>query len=346
MSWSSKFGSWGGRFSPFTARGDSSNSAQVSDADFSYITAEDLKNPAAGYQNVDAPATANNGETDVVVLKNKRVSYPVHFARGAIDSGELGVAHIRAAAARKMDVDDARRIKLFYKGRQLRDEQQARAVGLRSDTEAEILCVVGESAPQAHRGGSAYGQQGWSAGSDEEDTTDQDGRDGSADRSASTKKKRNKRGGKKSRKNKGGGAGGDGSGTSTPSHGVYTTAGAGAEFLGTTGGAVPPRPSSAAPPSRPGSTAPPPQTALQKLDAISSNFHTKLVPECVQFMNHPPSDRAKKEFEHKKLTEIILAQVLLKLDAVETEGDGEARARRKELVRECNAMLGKLDEVM
>lgn len=345
MSWSSRFGQWGGRFSPF-GRGDTTSSA-VSDADFSYITSEDL---AASQKNLGASPRESsnsltgrsnaNGETDILVLKHKRVSYPVHFPRNAIDSGELAVRNIREAAARKMEADDPRRIKLFYKGRQLKDDQQARAVGLRSDMESEIMCVVGEGAPFASSSKADGQREG--AGSSGSESSDDDNAGSSTPRGKSKKNKR-RRGGKKHKKTAGGRSE---TGTPEPSGG-YVGGGAGSEFLGVPlPGAVPPRPSSASsshPLPRPPKAA---ATPMEKLEELSSKFHTTLVPMCVQFMNSPPAEQAKREFEHKKLTETVLAQVVLKLDAVETNGDEAARAKRKQLVKEANNIMAKLDEVM
>ncbi|KAF2139723.1 uncharacterized protein K452DRAFT_320331 [Aplosporella prunicola CBS 121167] len=342
-SWSSRFGSWSGKFSPF-GRGDSST-APVTDADFSYITAEDL---AASQKNL--AAGSSSGDTDALVLKHKRVSYPVHFARGAIASGALGVRDVRAAAARQLGVDDASRVKLFHKGRQLKDGIPARAAGLAPGMDAEILCVVAEGAPfgagmtSAERAGLGHGG---GSGDDDDDDDDDGDEDGSAAPGGASKKKKkrsNRRGGKKSRKAAGGG-GADSSGTATPNGGgVYSTGGAGAEFLGGAGmaGPIPPAHKPApAPAARPA-----PLSPLAQLDAIEASFRENLEPLCEAFMRAPPADPAKRDFEHKKLSETVLAQVLLKLDAVDTAGEEEARARRKELVRLCNRVLGGLDEVV
>ena len=47
--------------------------------------------------------------------------------------------------------------------------------------------------------------------------------------------------------------------------------------------------------------------------------------------------------EHKKLTESILAQIMLKADDIDMDGDVQARCDRKKLVVEINEMFKKLD---
>lgn len=61
-------------------------------------------------------------------------------------------------------------------------------------------------------------------------------------------------------------------------------------------------------------------------------------------MSNPPSVKKDRDFEYKKLSEGILAQVILKLDEVQSE-DAAVKARRKELVKETQQMLSRLDEV-
>lgn len=282
-SWGGRFGSWGGRFSPF-GRNPPPGATQVSDSDYSYITSEDLKRAQER-----SPSPVESGpprDRDVLLLKAKRVTYPVHFAAHAISRGELRIGDVRAQAARETD-SDVRRIKLLYNGKNLKDDSRScRAEGLKEG--AEIMCVVGEAGAE----------------SDSSDSEDDGALDGTAE-GETTKRKRVRHKNKKKKGKKS-------SGPSTPSQNA------------------PAAPSV-------------PVTPLEKLAAIQRVLQG-LLPECVQFTTNPPTDRAKKDFDHKRLGETILAQVLLKLDAVETEGDPDARAKRKELVREAQNVLNSLDE--
>jgi BAG domain len=317
MSWGSRFPSWGGRFSPF-GRASPGSTGEVSDADFSYITAEDLARSRA--QN------ASNADTDVLVLKHGKISYPVHFPANSIDLGELKVGEIRAAAARKLGVPskDAARIKILYRGRNLKDDgRAARDENLRSGAESELMCVVGEALP-SRQGGASSESEGEEDDIEGGAATPQDG---------GKKKKPRKR--KNNRKKK------SNSGTATPTGSERSsTLNPDATYVGHT--APPPRPSPSPQPMQPLQA----QSPMQKLEALSSTFHTKFVPECVRFMASPPSDIAKRDFEHKKLTETILAQIVLKADAIEPEGDPAVRQKRKDLVKEAQGMLNRLDEVV
>lgn len=330
---------WAGRFSPFGRPGTSPNAGVVNDSDFSYITNEDLRKNGAAQapEIVDWDDKNPERETDLLIFKEKRAHYPTHFPAHSIRDGELKIYTVRQAAAKKLGVDDPRRIRMFYKGRNLKhDERTAREEGLRGDGNgSEILITVGE----APVGGFAPGaddspQRAWSDNEDEEDDDDD------ADSGANTggKKKPRKRGGRKSKKK---GSSANASGTSTP--GYVHAPSSNAEYL--------PMPSNINPSSRPTSAPPPPapraepQSAMGKLDTIASKFHTEFVPQAVQYMNHPPDEKTKREFEYKKLSESILTQIIFKLDSVETEGDGEARLKRKALVKEVQGLLNRLDEV-
>jgi hypothetical protein len=345
MSWFSRTGgggggSWAGRFSPFGRPGNSPNAGVVNDSDFSYITNEDLRRNGAAQapEIVDWDDKNPERETDVLVFKEKRTNYPTHFPAHSIRDGDLKISTVRQAAAKKLGIDDARRIRMFFKGRNLKhDERSARDEGLRGDgTGSEILVTIGEAPAGGFAPGTEHSaQRAWSDGEDEEDDDDDDADSGA---NTSGKKKPRKRGGRKSKKK--GPASANASGTSTPG---YIGGGAGAEYLPLPSHLnAAPRPTSA-PPSAPRAATP--QTPSGKLDAIASKFRTEFVPAAVQFMNNPPEEKAKREFEYKKLSESILTQVIFKLDGVETDGDQEARMQRKALVKEVQGMLNKLDEV-
>ncbi|PVH99748.1 hypothetical protein DM02DRAFT_614750 [Periconia macrospinosa] len=332
MSWFSRTGGgWGGRFSPFGRPGASASSGQVSDSDFSYITAEDLKKNRP--EIVDWDDKNPDRDTDVLIFKHGRTHYPTHFPAFSIREGNLKISTVRQAAAKKLGIDDPRRIRLFYKGKNLKhDDHTALEEGLRGDgTGSEILCAIGEAAAG-----------GMAPGAEESDGEDDDENESGIDSATNTgsKKKSRKRGGRKSKKKS---QSANASGSNTPGLAYSNATATNPEYLpipSHIGG--PARPTSAPPSSTPRPSAQ--QTPIEKLDAIASKFHTEFVPLCVSFTQNPPEDKAKRTFEYKKLSETILTQILMKLDGVETEGDQHARAQRKALVKEVNAMLNKLDE--
>ena len=91
------------------------------------------------------------------------------------------------------------------------------------------------------------------------------------------------------------------------------------------------------------------RTPLEEIDFLTQKFRTELVPQglefiSTQFISNTPAGDKKREFEYKRVSETILTQILLKFDAIDTEGDSEARLRRKELVKEVQNFLNDLDK--
>jgi len=142
MSWTSRLGNLG-RFSPFTRSPPQGNT--VSDADFSYITTEDLKRHQQ-QSSAHAPPTPEElgpaRDTDALVLRNKGQSYVVHFPAYSIAKSELSIGQVRDAAGKKIGASPGR-VKLLFKGRNLKDDSRTcRQEGLRDHE--QILCTVGD----------------------------------------------------------------------------------------------------------------------------------------------------------------------------------------------------------
>lgn len=294
MSWSQRLSQLSGRWSPFARSPTTADGAQVKDGDFSYITAEDLKNG-----DYDRSPDGPPRDTDVLKLKDKRgVSYSVHFPAYSIDRGELKVGALRESAAKKLGVD-AQRIRLLHKGKKLVDDSRScREEGLREG--AELMCVTSEA--EAADAAAAQAADNSSGDSGEEDGEEGDAAAGPTKRKRVRHKKKKKGGRKKAV---------DATDSDLPGSGTAS-----------------PRP-------------PIPVTPLEKLNAAGQTLQG-LQAQCVEFRKNPPAEPAKREFEHKRLSETILTQVLLKLDAVETD-ELEARARRKELVKQAQQVLNDLD---
>ena len=85
------------------------------------------------------------------------------------------------------------------------------------------------------------------------------------------------------------------------------------------------------------------RTPIEEIDFLLNKFRTELVPQGLEFISNTPVDAKKRDLEYRRNSETILTQILLKSDAVDTEGDMDARMRRKELVKEVQGFLNDLD---
>ena len=348
MSWRN----WG-RYSPF-ASPPARHTPTVTENDYHYLGPDDIVDPPRSRNDTyflrhGSRADADNPNApDILVLKHRGTTYPLHFPAFSIGEGLLSVGELRRYVAEKTNTPDWRRIKLLYKGKQLKDDAVACCEeGLKQNS--ELMCVVTEGPTNGggNVGGRGMGNSDSSESADEDEMLDTLGGprdsgvrvdvDGTIIGGPDRRKRKGHRGGKKTRK-------------TTPPEPTPSSSRDGylnpdptfVPNLGTT-----PASRSSTPPNPIHTTTSNSSSkpSLNQLDAIASTFHTKFLPQCVQFTNHPPPDAKARTTEYTKLSESILAQVLLKLDEVDTGGDPEARDRRRGLVKEVQEVLGSLDAV-
>ncbi|KAK2002745.1 hypothetical protein LX36DRAFT_211891 [Colletotrichum falcatum] len=296
----------------------------VTDEDFSYITTEDLQSTSLGssvptrtYAHSPRPRSSAVPEDDVLLIKNKGVTYPAHFPAYAIGDGKLRVRDVRDRVGVLLDLSDrrVRRTKLLYKGRQLKEPgAPVRDYGVKNNSEVMVVLPDGDVDAES------------SDDSDEEMVVvDGDGASavGSTGGTDDGKKRRGKKKGRKSKKR---------SSNTSPRNS--------APNLGVPTGQESHRPSSpnSQPPAAAAATGP-----HAKLEAIAAKFNADLRQPCEDFIAAPPTDAKKRVEEHRKLSETTMQHVLLKLDEVETAGDPDARATRKALVQDVQDVLKRLD---
>lgn len=274
----------------------------VTNEDFSYITAQDLDDPRVEYTDTHYyPRSRSRGpsepEDDILLIKNKGVTYPAHFPAYSIGDGKLYVKDVRERIGLLMDLSSrtTRRIKLLYKGKQLKESSiPVREYGVKN--KSEVMAVIPDADDDNNSGRS----------DDEMIIVDEPSR-------SDTKKKSSK---KKSSKKK------SKSEAKSPTSPVDS---------GSNGDAA----------NAPSPTAV--NAAMKKLDEISQDFYSNWLPLCLSYIDAPPKDDKKRDEEHRKLSESVMQQIILKLDGVETEGVDEIRQRRKDLVKRVQEVLKQLD---
>lgn len=328
----------GGRYSPFALAGGPP--PRVTNDDYRYIDDDEAdrlgryRDESYGFpsSHPHRPARVEPDlAPDILILKHMGTTYPLHFGAFDIAEGRLKVGDVRRLAARETKTDDYRRIKLLYKGKSLKDDHaQCRDEGLKQNS--TIMLVI-SSEPHRNDGNESSSSASSSVTANGRDQGPHVDVDGTIIGEREPRKRKNHRGGRKKK-------GRDSTQTSPRDSGFLAPPGSTAN--GASSSSRQPSPSRHAP-----SSAPPPKkpsTPAEALDMISSDFHRNWVPQCLEFIENPPNDTKAKDFEYKKISEGILAQVILKLDGVETEGDTALRARRKELVTETQAWLADLDK--
>lgn len=302
----------------------------MTDDDFSYITSEDLEGrdldvPRLPHRNVQDAGSSQYGRSapqgpeddDILLIKNKGVTYPEHFPAYSIGDGQVLVSDLQERVRLVMKLSDrhARRVRLLYKGRQLKDaDKPIRDYGVKNNS--EVLVVLGD-----------MGTEGSSEESSEEVVVVDHGDN------AARKKPKKKRKGKKRDDARSPPDSNSSVGLEVPlesdRRGGSSSRAESPSVLSSVSGA-----SAAA--SVPGGP-------IEKINGIGMHFTTKLLPLCRKFTADPPSDSKKREDEHRKISETVMQQVILRLDEVDTQGEEEVRAKRKELVRHVQNVLKEMD---
>ncbi|KAG5991193.1 hypothetical protein E4U52_003911 [Claviceps spartinae] len=115
----------------------------VRDEDFSYITSQDLED--LSFFETESGTRPLAAEDDVLIIKNRGVTYPTHFPAYTIGDGKLRVQDVRDRVGQMLELSEraSRRIKLLYKGKQLKDSEAAvREYGVKN--KSELMAVLAD----------------------------------------------------------------------------------------------------------------------------------------------------------------------------------------------------------
>ncbi|KAK4041284.1 BAG domain-containing protein [Parachaetomium inaequale] len=329
----------------------------VTSEDYSYITSADLEDhgidiprPYAAPSHIDDPYSHSapsptfgrqRPEDDVLLIRHQSVTYEEHFPAYSIGDGKLLVSDLRERVKMILDLSDrqARRVKLYYKGRRLKKaDSPVREYGAKNNS--EILLVPGES-----------GRGSGSETSEEVVVVEADGRDryethGNSPRMDSPRmdsprmdsprvdSPRVGRSGRWDDRSPRGSGSQVGLGVPVDDNRRRGTSRVRTQSPGSAASAA--SAPAAAPVGMPGGP-------IEKLNGIAADFNNNWLPKCLEYIARTPRDSKQRNDEHRKLTESILQQTILKLDAIETSTEEGARARRKALVVEVQNVLSRLD---
>ncbi|OJD19422.1 hypothetical protein AJ78_00596 [Emergomyces pasteurianus Ep9510] len=369
MSWNP----WRERPSPFR----NTSPPTVTDEDYSYVTVDDADynsvrrdlgySPTAPRGNQHPLTLADDeSEPDVIILKHRGKSYRLNFPAYAIGDGLITVGNVKLAAANALDVADTRQIKLLYKGTVLKDDSaRAKDVGLKQNS--ATMCVISDFLPDTSSEESLVTPTHYEmseAADQQSPSPPANGGSGSGGRKKRRHKKRPNSAANDTQSSP--------QSISTPfalpierhhhhqqqqqhsqrapqespsssytSNSPFSATPLTTNDRPTSSASASPRPSRIPPPSPNLNSVKSPQ---QKLSLLSNYFHDILEPLLREFIQHPPTDSKTRDFEHRKLSETTMMQVILKVDGIDVDGDEAARQQRKALIVAVQNLLKLVDE--
>ena len=86
------------------------------------------------------------------------------------------------------------------------------------------------------------------------------------------------------------------------------------------------------------------RTTMEQVSALAVCLERDIIPLCDQYIAQPPGDIEKRNFEHKKLSEMVLRQVVLPVDEIEAGDDVTVRNARRALVKQAQQVLSLLNK--
>lgn len=277
---------------------------KVTEADYSYITSQDLdQHLGTGNNSTDrhyrrSPTRReDDSKDDVLLIKNKGVTYPAHFPARSIPDRKLCVKDVRKRVGLMMGLTErlAQHIKLLYKGKQLKDSH-APVADYNVKNNSELMAVVPDNEVNANG----------SADRDERVPAPGPAPPKEEEVEVNTRRRKKKRSGKKK-------------GSNTDESGSTRDSASNAD------------------------TVDPAELSIKQLNELTDLFKGTYLPMCESYIASPPSDPKKREDEHCKISETIMQHVILKTDGIASADRPEIRARRKQLVRDAQDALKKLD---
>lgn len=88
-----------------------------------------------------------------------------------------------------------------------------------------------------------------------------------------------------------------------------------------------------------------PSSPMGKVQALEDQYYDKWYPLSQAYLSTPPQDPQTREKEWRKLSESIMRHIIEAADAIELQGDQEARAERKKVLNNAQDLVKRLDAV-